>query len=133
MTASDPSGDGYQITGPSGASLQFESAVSGLGGACDPSTSPHVFIVKALTEPKVNGLYLLETGNNSTVVKHIGLSDNQAGSMPAVGDTGACIYYTLFKAHHDATINAWFQTNGNTIAVTDIPTIEKILQSYYYQ
>jgi hypothetical protein len=133
--AVDPSGDGIQLTSPAGTVLWFQSAVSGLGGACDISKDPHVFINKVIIEPSVTNLYVVETAggantDHSTI--HIGLINGTSGQAPQTGDTGSCLYYTTFKSKHDPTMHTWFESNGS-LNPADISAAELILKSYVYQ
>lgn len=131
----DPNGDGISLTSPNGTYLWFQSAVSGLGGRCDPDTDPHMYIDKYIAEPHVSNLYIVETkyGNTGDII-HIGLVNGKEGHAPQTGDVG-CPYYTTFKSHHDPSIDSWFEVNGNSSAslkAADISTVELILESYTY-
>ena len=129
--AADPAGDGLQITSPNGTVIWFQSAVSGLGGACQPST-PDVFNHKVIPAPKVTGLYIVESGTES-VVNHIGLVDATNGQAPATGDTGSCISATTFTSKHDPSMDAWFESNGTSnFNVSDLSAAELIMESYSY-
>lgn len=132
----DPNGDGISLTSPNGTLLWFQSAVSGLGGSCDPNTDPHVFIKKVIALPHVSNLYIVETEyGNTGDITHIGIVDSINNQSPQAGDVGSCIYYTTFKSRHDTSTNAWFEINGNSITylkAVDIPTVELILESYTY-
>lgn len=129
--AVDPAGDGLQLTSPNGTVIWFQSAVSGLGGACDPST-PHVYIHTVVAEPKVSGLYLVESGTQAAI-NHVGLVNATNGQQPQTGDTGSCIAATTFASHHDPSTYSWFESNGtNNFKLTDLSTAELILKSYTY-
>ncbi len=134
ISADDPNGgEGITLTSPNGTVLRFQATVTGIGGGCDETTDPHIFITKVTASANVIGLYSIETSTNN-VVNHIGLSDNNGKSAPAVGDVGDCIYYTVFKAHHDSSVDAWFETTTTQkFNATDLPTLELILASYRYQ
>ena len=132
----DPNGDGISITSPDGTLLLFQSAVSGLGGTCNPDTDPHVFIDKVIPVPNVSNLYIVETkyGSAGDII-HIGLVNSVDNKAPQIGDIGYCLFYTTFKSLHDSSMNAWFEINGNSntyLKATDIPTVELILKSYAY-
>ncbi len=132
----DPGGDGISLISPNGTYLWFQSAVSGLGGTCNPDNDPHVFIEKVIAEPHVSNLYIVETkyGNTGNII-HIGLVNGVDGNAPQTGDIGYCLYYTTFKSQHDPSMSAWFEINGNGSAylkADDIPTVELILKSYTY-
>ena len=128
-TSVDPNGDGLQITSPNGTSLVFNSAVSGLGGACDITKDPHVYINKVIANPNVSGLYIVEIGDQNNT-NHIGLVD---GPTPQTGDTGKCIYYTTFKSHHDPSIDSWLEADTtDAFKTSDLPAAELILKSYTY-
>jgi hypothetical protein len=129
--AVDPTGDGIQLTSPSGTVIWFQSAVSGLGGTCQ-STTPDVFIHKVIAEPKVPNLYIVESGSQSAI-DHIGLMNGVNGQAPKTGDTGSCVSETTFTTKHDASTDAWFESNGpSSLQETDLSTAELILESYTY-
>jgi hypothetical protein len=88
-----------QLTSPSGTVIWFQSAVSGLGGARQPST-PDVLIHKVIPEPKVADLYIVEPGTQGTI-NHIGLVNGPNGQAPKTGDTGSCVSATTFTSKHD--------------------------------
>lgn len=129
--ATDPAGDGLQLTSPNGTVIWFQSAVSGLGGACEPST-PHIYIHTVVAEPNVPGLYLVESGTQ-TAVNHVGLVNGSNGQQPQAGDTGSCINATTFASHHDPSTYSWFESNGTSnFKLADLSTAELILKSYTY-
>lgn len=122
-----------KVTSPAGTVVVYDPTISGIGGGCDETVDTHIFVVAAVPQTNVSGLYVVQTGKGSaTTVDHIGLSDNNKKGQPAVGDTGQCLYYTIFPSHADTAYGAWLQTSG-TLVASDIPTVEKIMQSYYYQ
>lgn len=131
--ATDPAGDGLQITSPSGTIILFQSTIDGLGGACQPST-PDVFIHKVMAQPNVSNLYIIESGTKDGATNHISLANGSAsGQAPKVGDTGSCVPYTTFTSHHDASTYAWFESNGiSNFKLSDLSTAELILKSYTY-
>ena len=129
--AVDPAGDGLQMTSPSGTVIWFQSAVSGLGGACQPST-PDVFNHKVIAAPKVTGLYIVESGTENAT-NHIGLVDSSNGQVPKTGDTGSCNSATTFTSKHDPSVYAWLESNGtSSFKLSDLSTAELILESYSY-
>lgn len=128
----DSNGDGIQLTSPAGTVVRFQSSVSGIGGGCDPDAQPHIFINKVTASKNVSNLYIVETGGNGAT-NHVGLQDTSNGKVPTVGDTGDCLYYTVFKAKHDPTVGAWFETTSpSTFQTSDLATAELMLQSYKY-
>jgi Tfp pilus assembly major pilin PilA len=130
--AVDPTGDGIQLTSPNGTVIWFQSAVSGLGGACQPGT-PDVFNHKVIPAPHVANLYIVESGSQSTI-NHIGLVDGSNGKGPQTGDTGSCVGTTTFTSKHDSSVYAWLESNGtDNLKANDLSTAELILQSYNYQ
>lgn len=130
--AVDPAGDGIQLTSPSGTVIWFQSAVSGLGGACQPGT-PDVFNHKVTAQPNVANLYIVESGTQSAI-NHIGLVSLSNGQAPKTGDTGSCISQTTFTSKHDPSVYAWLESNGvSNFKLSDLGTAELMLQSFYYQ
>ncbi len=129
--AVDPAGDGIQLTSPNGSVIVFQSAVSGLGGACQPGT-PDVYINKVTANTHVSSLYVVESGTQGKT-NHIGLVDGTNGQPPTTGDTGSCVSQTTFASKHDASVYAWLESNGtNNLKPTDLNTAELILESYTY-
>ena len=129
--AVDPAGDGIQLTSPSGTMIWFQSAVSGLGGQCQPS-APDVSIYKVIAEPHVANLYVIESGTDGTTT-HIGLVNGLNGQAPKLGDTGSCNLSTTFVSKHDPSIDAWLESNGpSSLKASDLSTAELILESYTY-
>jgi hypothetical protein len=129
--AADPAGDGIQLTSPNGTVIWFQSAVSGLGGECQPST-PDVINHKVIAVPAVANLYIVESGTKSTI-NHIGLVNGTDGQAPATGDTGSCISETTFISKHDPSMYAWLESNGTSnFNQSDLSTAELIMESYSY-
>jgi hypothetical protein len=129
--AVDPAGDGIQLTSPGGTVIWFQSAVSGLGGACQPGT-PDVYIQKVIAEPHVSNLYVVESGTQSTT-NHIGLVNGTNGKAPQTGDTSSCISATTFTSEHDPSVYAWLESNGvDNLKAADLSTAELVLESYTY-
>jgi hypothetical protein len=129
--AVDPAGDGLQITSPNGTVIWFQSSVSGLGGACQTGTAD-VFNHKVTASPNVANLYIVESGTEGAV-NHIGLVDALNGQEPKTGDTGSCVSATTFTSKHDASVNAWFESNGtSSFNQSDLDTAVLIMKSYTY-
>lgn len=132
VSAVDPSGDGLQLTSPAGTKVWFESVVSGLGGACDATKDPHVFINKVIAEPNAANVYIVESGDRNNTL-HIGLVNGTNGQAPKLGDIGDCIYYTTFKSKQNPSNDTWFESNGTAdFDTSDLATAELMLKSYTY-
>lgn len=122
-----------KVVSLAGSTVVFDPTISGIGGGCDEATDTHIFVVKAEPQTYVDGIYVVQTGKGSASnVDHIGLSTNNNKGQPATGDTGQCLYYTIFTSHADPNYGAWLQTSG-TLSTNDIAAVEKIMQSYKYQ
>jgi hypothetical protein len=84
QNASDPNDESVLLTGPGGLTASFQPNVSGLGGACDPSTTSHVFINKVIALPKVSNLYISEWGDKNKTT-HLGVVGLDKGQAPTTG------------------------------------------------
>lgn len=122
-------GDRLLLTSPSGTAVRWDSYVSGIGGGCDASTEPHIFIDSVDPTAKVVALYLVSyaaQGNDPIW----GLVDKVANAAPAVGDTGDCIFWDGFKSQ-DGQRDMWLHSNSAP-KQQDVQTVKDILNSVYY-
>lgn len=133
LTSPIPESDSVEISSPNEGKLQFDSVVDGLGGACDNTTEPHIYIHKVTKVPDAENLYIVQTGFKDEV-ENIGIVDGENGQPPQLGDTGQCLLYTMHKSKQNSEIDVWFRTpNAEALNKTDIPTMELIMKSYSYQ
>jgi hypothetical protein len=93
------SGDQVTFTSPRGFSVTWIAPVSGIGGGCDASKLPHIFIDRVLTMPSIKSQYPLRI-IVASVQGHKTLAVVDATDLPnfKTGDTGDCLLYTFFRS-----------------------------------
>jgi hypothetical protein len=126
--------DAVNVTSPKGTVVSFTSAEAGVGGDCDPSSTPHVLYGKVEAMPKISGIYFVESTRADIDGTEVGLKDSSDGQTPKVGDTGACLDYLMFKAKNTPDAKVWFHGHVDDAAKTnDLTTAELIIKSFHYQ
>lgn len=123
------SGDGYKIISPKGTVIRWSSEISGIGGACDPTTEPHVFIDQIKEVTNVKGLYAVAISDGKNI-NGVGLVDKINGAAPKKGDIGDCLLIMVFKSK-DGQRDVQFESSTN-YKPTDLDIDMKILTSYHY-
>jgi hypothetical protein len=98
-------GDEVQLTAPDGFSLTWIAPLAGIGGGCDASKEPHIFIDQILPMPangSKNPLHVIVESQQHN--KSLAVVD--ATSFPKnkmkIGDTGDCLFYPIFRSKHHA-------------------------------
>ncbi len=135
--ASEPADDGGSFIGPDNLEVDWNSAVSGIGGACDKQTEPHIFFYQITRVPAVPSDYLVELGKGNISSLDIVNTQYDTAVPLRVGDTGECLFYPLFKSK-DGTRSMWLQgqsiVNGRPQPLTtnQITVLQKILLSVTY-
>jgi len=118
--------DSVEIYSPMGLRLEWNSQSGGVGGACDPSQNPHVFIHATTPVPGIPGSYIVEAGPEDSTTQ-VGIMDRdiygrKLEKAPKIGDTGVCLYYTMFKSR-DGKRDMWLSAPGIAVATrTDSPS-----------
>jgi len=126
--------DSVNLTSPSNTFVSFTSAETGVGGDCDPTTTPHVIynVVEPLS--KVPGVYFIESSRADIDGIELGLMDSSGGQKPTTGDTGRCLDYLMFDAKNTPYAKVWFHGHvADSAKADDLTTAELIVKSYYYQ
>jgi len=97
--SADPSDDGGTFSGPGGLNVAWDSAISSLGGACNPSTDPHVYFRQLTKITSTPDDYILESGKQDSTQNVSVVNQEYDPAIPLrLGDSGTCIYYPLFKS-----------------------------------
>lgn len=135
--ASNPAEDGGSFNGPSGLQVDWNSDISGIGGACNKAIDPHVFFYQITPQPSLSNAYVIALGNGS--VNSVSLVNTQYDTFTPIklGDTGDCLFYPLFKSK-DSSRNMMLQGEDflggkqQTLSTAQISLLNQILLSVHY-
>lgn len=126
--------DNVDVSSAGGTDISFTSSIAGVGGYCDPATTPHVIYTKVEPLASVSGLYLVESTRADVTDTTVGLKDATDGQVPKTGDTGRCLDYLSFTAKNTPNASAWLQGKvPDSAKASDLTTAELVLKSYAYQ
>lgn len=111
-------GEGLRLSARDGFTLTWIAPLSGIGGGCDASKDPHIFIDRILTTPTTGSrnplrIILMSVQRHKTLA--LVDSTSLGNKIIKVGDTGECLYYPIFrsKTHTDLDLLQWI--TGQTV------------------
>jgi hypothetical protein len=100
------------LTSPQGSKVSWRAPLSEVGGGCEPSQKPHIFIERLLDTPTTGSRNPLRVAVLSLEGhKSLGVVDTSMfeGRLE-IGDTGGCLVYPTFKSAPRASYSIQFIT-----------------------
>ena len=99
------------VTSPSGTTVTLGDPLSGVGGACDPTTDPHI-IVDKVTPLGISAklplyLVLMNYQGHKSLAVIDGDSSEFESQMLTKGDTHQCLIYPTFLSPKTTSDNPW--------------------------